>query len=237
MPSSAGSAEVTIPSAVTWQVLPGGHSPSTIPATARRRPDSSTPRSRWLARGGVAISTVAGNAGAAPSCPVLSPGSGSPVWRARRTRRASAWSRAASRVGVMTRPGTDTPVRPSGPGNRTAASAAVMMTSAGPAGWPGSAWASRPARIARAAAAAPGPVRPRPPRAAISTGISCPSRTPRTTTPGCTGTSCSAAGSLPGPGSGESVSREVAARRSAAMAAGSGGSSGRRLEAAAAAGR
>ena len=30
------------------------------------------------------------------------------------------------------------------------------MTSAGPAGWPGSAWASRPARIARAAAAAPG---------------------------------------------------------------------------------
>ena len=64
------------------------------------------------------------------------------------------------------RPGRGSSARPA-PGSSRAASAAGMITAGSPVS-PGGAWASRAARIARAAGSAPGPVRPRPPRAAMS---------------------------------------------------------------------
>ena len=187
MPSRDRSADVMAPSAATWQVAPGGQSPSRIPATPALWPACSTAASRALAaRAGDAISAAAGSGGAAGSPGGSSPVSQEPDMRARRTMRASAWSRAASREGVMIRPGRPAPLRSSRwwPGSSRAVSAAGMITSAGPPGWPGTARASRPARIARAAAGAPGPVRPRPPRAAMSAQTSLPPRTPRAITPG-----------------------------------------------------
>ena len=107
MPSSAGSAEVSVPSAATWQAAPDGQAPSRIAARPAVRPDSSTARSRGAAaRDGAAIRTAADTAGA--------PGWSSPVsWkpdrRAWRTTAASAWLSAASREGVMIRPGMPPP--------------------------------------------------------------------------------------------------------------------------------
>ena len=78
MPSRDRSADVMAPSAATWQVLPGGQSPSRIPATPALWPACSTAASRALAaRAGDAISAAAGSGGAAGS-----PGGSSPVSRA-----------------------------------------------------------------------------------------------------------------------------------------------------------
>lgn len=73
-----------------------------------------------------------------------------PLVRASRRSTASAWSSASPVVAVTVSPGMFPACCQ--PGNRTAASAAGMMTSAGPAGWPGrpeaSKAASRPRRRA-----------------------------------------------------------------------------------------
>ena len=69
MPSRAGSAQVAWPSAVTWQVAPGGQAPSTIAASPACRPASSRAASRCPPGGGLVISSRAGWTG-----PALVPG-------------------------------------------------------------------------------------------------------------------------------------------------------------------
>ena len=196
-----GVTAVTVPSAPTWQVTPAGQAPSRTAPVPVRRPASRIPASRravpWP---GAAISVTPGPA--APGAGPASAGSSAPLRRARVSWRASSSLRAASSVAGTARPGI---VAGPAPGSSRAASAAGMIRAGSPVP-AGGAWASRAARIARAAGSAPGPVRPRPPRAAISmsTGVSASSpRTPAGTVPG--GSSrragCSGPGSGASPGS------------------------------------
>ncbi len=103
------------------------------------------------------------------------------VIRTRVRTAASRWSRAALSVPVMVSPGCPAV---SLPGISIAASAAGTNISAGIVLAPGCAWLRMASRSALAAAVAPGPVKPRPPRAAMSAVISCPSRSPRLIRPG-----------------------------------------------------
>ena len=67
VPCRAGSAQAAVPSAATWQVSPGGQSPSMIPARPALRPACRTARIRAAAgRAGAAIS-AAGGRSAVPS--------------------------------------------------------------------------------------------------------------------------------------------------------------------------
>ena len=234
----AGVTAVTVPSAATWQVIPAGQLPSRTAAAPGRRPECRMPASRRAADGApaAAISVAAG-----PASPWLA----SSLARAQVSRRTSISSRAASSDGGTDRPGI---AAGSVPGSSLAASAAGMMIAAGSPAGPGGAWASRLARIARAAASAPGPARPRPAARMVLASARLPSaRMPSGTAPapgpgggntpgpvpggpGGALASCrsgygSAAGASPGSGP-VAGSCARAARRRVRMTSGSGGVSG-----------
>ena len=144
-----GVTAVTVPSAATWQVVPAGQVPSRTAVMPVRRPVSRMPASRPAGHCSPEVISVTPG----PLASGAGPGSGrSPVLCAARVRarvrvRLSRSPRASSRVAGTARPGI---AAGSVPGSSRAASAAGMIAAGSPA-WPGGAWASRLARIARAA--------------------------------------------------------------------------------------